>query len=71
MRFECVLAKDKKKPLIINNDTPMESISQELVNDSKEDKKDLYEGEPKVHSVMKVWHLIGSKGVVRLSSSSL
>ena len=43
MRFECVLAKDKKKPLIINNDTPMESISQELVNDSKEDKKDLYD----------------------------
>jgi len=43
MRFECVLAKDKKKPLIINNDTPIESISQELVNDSKENKKDLYD----------------------------
>ncbi len=43
MKFECVLAKDKKKPLIINNDTPMESISQELVNDTKEDKKDLYD----------------------------
>jgi len=43
MKFECVLAKDKKKPLIINNDTPMESISQELVNDSKENKKDLYD----------------------------
>ena len=43
MRFECVLAKDKKKPLIIDNDTPIERISQELVNDSKEDKKDLYD----------------------------
>jgi len=43
MSFECVLAKDKKKPLIINNDTPIENISQELVNDSKENKKDLYD----------------------------
>ncbi|MPM79150.1 hypothetical protein SDC9_126183 [bioreactor metagenome] len=43
MSLECVLAKDKKKPLVINNDTPMESISQDLVNDTKENKKDLYD----------------------------
>lgn len=43
MRFECTLAKDRKKPLVIDNDTPMESISQELVTDSKENKKDLYD----------------------------
>ena len=43
MTFECVLTKDKKKPLVINNDTPIESISQELVNDAKDEKKDLYD----------------------------
>ena len=43
MSFECVLTKDKKKPLVINNDTPIENISQELANDSKENKKDLYD----------------------------
>jgi DNA polymerase III subunit gamma/tau len=32
--FECVLSKDKKKPLVVNNDTPMEEVT------SKED--DLY-----------------------------
>ncbi|MFA5532401.1 MAG: DNA polymerase III subunit gamma/tau [Candidatus Shapirobacteria bacterium] len=41
--FECVLAKDKKKPLVIDNQTPMENINEELVEGSKETKKDLYD----------------------------
>jgi DNA polymerase III subunit gamma/tau len=39
--FDCVLAKNKKKPLIIKNDTPVESVSESLVE--KKDKKDLYD----------------------------
>jgi DNA polymerase III subunit gamma/tau len=39
--FNCVLAKSKKKPLVIGNDTPVESVNENLVE--KEDKKDLYD----------------------------
>jgi DNA polymerase III subunit gamma/tau len=42
--FNCVLAKSKKKPLIIENDTPVESVSEELAeNEKMEAKKDLYD----------------------------
>jgi len=37
--FSCILGKNKKEPLVIRNDTPPESISEQLV----EDKKDLYD----------------------------
>lgn len=39
--FECVLAKSKKRPLVIQNDTPVEKVSESLVE--KDDKKDLYD----------------------------
>ena len=35
--FECVLAKNKKQPLVIKNDTPMEHVSDQLV-ENKDDK---------------------------------
>jgi hypothetical protein len=38
--FECTLAKVKKEPLVINNDTPEEKINEILVDDKK---KDLYD----------------------------
>jgi hypothetical protein len=41
--FECVLAKNKKKPLLIDNQTPMESISEDLADENKGVKKDLYD----------------------------
>jgi hypothetical protein len=41
--FECVLGKSKKEPLIIKNDTPIESVSEHLVDENKDDKKDLYD----------------------------
>ncbi|MCW1948949.1 MAG: DNA polymerase III subunit gamma/tau [Candidatus Shapirobacteria bacterium] len=44
LAFECVLGKSKKEPLIIHNDTPMESVSEKLADEEKkEDKKDLYD----------------------------
>jgi len=43
LTFSCVLSKGKKKALIINNKTPRETISEDLVNKEKEDKKDLYD----------------------------
>lgn len=38
--FECVLGKSKKQPILIDNDTPVEKVSQELV---PEEKKDIYD----------------------------
>ncbi|MDD3002256.1 MAG: DNA polymerase III subunit gamma/tau [Candidatus Shapirobacteria bacterium] len=35
--FECVLAKNKKQPLVIKNDTPMEHVSDQL-SENKDDK---------------------------------
>jgi len=35
--FECILAKNKKKPLVIKNDTPMEHVSNQLM-ENKNDK---------------------------------
>lgn len=43
MAFECVLGKSKREPLVIQNDTPMENVSEQLVEDKKEEKKDLYD----------------------------
>ncbi len=40
--FKCVLGKSKKEPLIIKNDTPVENISDSLM-DKKTDKGDIYE----------------------------
>ena len=40
--FDCILSKSKKQPLVIKNDTPIESVSEELV-ESKKDKADLYD----------------------------
>lgn len=40
--FECVLAQDKKKPLVIKNDTPMENVSEQLVENNT-DKGDIYD----------------------------
>jgi len=36
--FECVLAKNKKEPLIIGNDTPMENVSDQLSENKNENK---------------------------------
>jgi len=43
LAFECILGKSKKEPLVIKNDTPMENVSEQLVEEKKEDKKDLYD----------------------------
>jgi DNA polymerase-3 subunit gamma/tau len=40
--FECVLGKNKKEPLVIKNDTPMENVSDQLV-ENKSDKNDIYD----------------------------
>jgi len=40
--FGCVLSKDKKEPLVIKNDTPIEKVSEELAKEEKKE-KDLYE----------------------------
>jgi DNA polymerase-3 subunit gamma/tau len=39
--FECVLSKDKKKPLVVNNDTPIEDVTSKL-EESKNKEDDLY-----------------------------
>lgn len=39
--FECVLSKDKKKPLVVNNQTPMSEVSSTLADEEKKD-SDLY-----------------------------
>ena len=38
LSFECVLAKNKKEPLIIGNDTPMENVSDKLSENKNENK---------------------------------
>jgi DNA polymerase-3 subunit gamma/tau len=43
LAFECILGKSKKEPLIIQNDTPIETVSEKLVEGKQEDKKDLYD----------------------------
>jgi len=43
LTFNCVLGKNKKEPLVIKNDTPVESINEQLVEDKGEGKKDLYD----------------------------
>jgi len=43
LAFECVLGKSKKEPLVIQNDTPIERVSEHLIEGEKEDKKDLYD----------------------------
>lgn len=40
--FECILGKSRKAPLIIQNDTPVENVSDQL-SDKKVDNKDLYD----------------------------
>ena len=40
--FECVLSKNKVAPLVIKNDTPMESVSDQLVENANE-KSDIYD----------------------------
>lgn len=40
--FECILGKNKKEPLVIKNDTPIESVSDQLVDEEKKD-KDIYD----------------------------
>ena len=42
LNFECVLGKNKREPLVIKNDTPVESISEQLV-ENKGDKADIYD----------------------------
>lgn len=39
--FECVLGKNKKEPLVIKNDTPVENISEQLAQEKKEN--DIYD----------------------------
>ena len=45
LAFECVLEKNKREPLVIQNDTPVESVSEHLAPENvKEEKKtDLYD----------------------------
>jgi len=40
--FDCVLGKSKKEPLVIKNDTPVENISEQLMENKKES-QDLYD----------------------------
>lgn len=40
--FDCVLGKSRKAPLIIKNDTPVESVSDQLI-ENKDDNQDLYD----------------------------
>ena len=41
LAFQCILSKDKKTPLVIRNDTPMEKVSEQLA--SEEVKSDIYD----------------------------
>ena len=41
--FDCVLVKSKKEALVIKNDTPVESISNELISKSEDKNKDIYD----------------------------
>jgi len=42
LMFDCVLGKSRKAPLIIQNDTPVENVSEQLV-EKNDDKVDLYD----------------------------
>jgi len=42
LTFDCVLGKSRKAPLIIQNDTPVENVSDQLV-EKKDNKEDLYD----------------------------
>lgn len=42
LSFECVLGKNKREPLVIKNDTPMEHVSEKLV-EKKQDGGDIYD----------------------------
>jgi len=42
MVFECILGKSRKEPLVIQNNTPVESINEKLVEGKNED-RDLYD----------------------------
>ncbi|MFA6369104.1 MAG: hypothetical protein WCX20_01870, partial [Candidatus Shapirobacteria bacterium] len=41
--FECVLGKSKKGPLVIKNDTPMENVSDQLVEKKNNSSSDIYD----------------------------
>ena len=41
--FECVLSKDRKKPLVIDNNTPVEKINDQLAVEEASEKKDIYD----------------------------
>jgi DNA polymerase-3 subunit gamma/tau len=43
LAFECILGKTKREPLVIQNDTPAENISDQLRQNDNEPKKDLYD----------------------------
>ncbi len=42
LTFDCVLGKSRKAPLIIQNDTPVENVNEQLI-EKKENKEDLYD----------------------------
>lgn len=42
LMFDCVLGKSRKAPLIIKNDTPVENVSEQLV-EKEDNKEDLYD----------------------------
>jgi hypothetical protein len=41
--FECILSKDRKKPLVIDNNTPVEKINDQLAVEEASEKKDMYD----------------------------
>ena len=41
--FECILSKDRKKPLVIDNNTPVEKINDQLAVEEASEKKDIYD----------------------------
>lgn len=43
LTFNCILGKSKKEALVIKNDTPIESVSEHLVEEKNDEKKDLYD----------------------------
>lgn len=44
LHFECILAKNKKEPLVIKNDTPMEHVSEQLSEEEHKSKTgDIYD----------------------------
>jgi DNA polymerase-3 subunit gamma/tau len=41
--FECILSKDRKKPLVIDNNTPVEKINDQLAVEEASEKKHIYD----------------------------